>query len=378
MPNPFGDWLRRQGLDGQTVVLLTTVIQVVLVLVAAAIADLVAKRVVVRGLETFFSRTASVWDDIIVKRRLLHRLSHLAPALVIYLFAGPVLEGYDLSILIVRRIALIFMIVVTLLAIDSVLDAMVDILRSSVFARDLPVKSVIQVLKVILYGIAVIAVVSLIIGQSPSLLLGGLGAMTAVLMLVFKDPILGLVAGIQLSTNQMLARGDWIEMPKYGADGDVLEVALTTVKVQNWDKTITTIPTYALITGVVQKLARYVQVRGAADQTCHQHQYELDSLLRPGDARSVLEDPVHHPVPGEEATGDRKLEYRAPCRPIGPGQRSPPDERGHIQSLCCRLSAQPPDDSSRDDIPRAAARADRTRPTDRNLCVQSRPGVEQL
>ena len=162
-------------------------------LLVAAIADLVAKRVVVRGLETFFGRTASVWDDIIVKRRLLHRLSHLAPALVIYLFAGPLLEGYDLFILIVRRIALIYMIVVTLLAIDSVLDAMVDILRSSVFARDLPVKSVIQVLKLILYGIAVIAVVSLIIGQSPSLLLGGLGAMTAVLMLVFKDPILGLV-----------------------------------------------------------------------------------------------------------------------------------------------------------------------------------------
>ena len=248
MPDLLGDWLLRQGLDGQTVVLLTTVIRVVLVLVIAAVADLVAKRVVVRGLETLFRGSASAWDDIIVERRLLHRLSHLAPALVIYLFAAPVLEGYDLSILIVRRIALVYMIFVTLLAIDGVLNAMVDILRSSAFARDLPVKSVIQVLELILYSIAAIAVVSLIIGQSPSLLLGGLGAMTAVLMLVFKDPILGLVAGIQLSTNRMLARGDWIEMPKYGADGDVLEVALTTVKVQNWDKTITTIPTYALIT----------------------------------------------------------------------------------------------------------------------------------
>ena len=248
MPNPLGDWLLRQGFDGQTVVLVTTAAQVVLVLVLAAIADRVAKRVVVRGLETVFRGSASVWDDIIVKRRLLHRLSHLAPALVIYVFAVPVLDGYDLSILIVRRVALIYMILVTLLAIDGVLNAMVDILRSSAFARDLPVKSIIQVLKLVLYGLATIAVVSLIIGQSPGLLLGGLGAMTAVLMLVFKDPILGLVAGIQLSTNRMLARGDWIEMPKYGADGDVLEVALTTVKVQNWDKTITTIPTYALIT----------------------------------------------------------------------------------------------------------------------------------
>ena len=248
MPNPLGDWLLQQGLDGRTVVLVTTVFQVALVLVVAAVADFVAKRVVVRGLETLFRGSASVWDDIIVKRRLLHRLSHLAPALVIYVFASPVLEGYDLPILVVQRVALIYMIVVTLLALDGVLNAMVDILRSSAFARDLPVKSVIQVIKLILYGLAVIAVVSLIIGRSPSLLLGGLGAMTAVMMLVFKDPILGLVAGIQLSANRMLARGDWIEMPEYGADGDVLEVALTTVKVQNWDKTITTIPTYALIT----------------------------------------------------------------------------------------------------------------------------------
>ena len=248
MPNLFSDWLLRQGLDAQSVALLTRAVQVVLVLVVAAVADLVAKRVVVRGLETLFRGSASVWDDIIVKRRLLHRLSHLAPALVIYLFAAPVLEGYDLSILVIRRVALIYMILVTLLAIDGVLNALVAILQSSVFARDVPVKSVIQGVKLVLYGIATIGVGSLILGQSPSLLLGGLGAMTAVLMLVFKDPILGLVAGIQLSTNRMLARGDWIEMPKYGADGDVLEVALTTVKVQNWDKTITTIPTYALIT----------------------------------------------------------------------------------------------------------------------------------
>ena len=140
------------------------------------------------------------------------------------------------------------MLAATVLATDGVLSALLEIVQSSKYARDLPVKSVIQVLKLILYGVAAIAVVSLIIGQSPGLLLSGVGAMTAVLMLIFKDPLLGLVAEVQLSANQMVARGDWIEMPKYGADGDVLEVALTTVKVQNWDKTITTIPTNALIT----------------------------------------------------------------------------------------------------------------------------------
>ena len=150
--------------------------------------------------------------------------------MVIYIFALPVLDGYDFWIVLVRRASLIYMLLVTLLAIDSLLNAAVDILRSSTFSRELPVKSVVQVLKLVLYSIGAIAVVSLIIGQSPSLLLGGLGAMTAVLMLIFRDPILGLVAGIQLSANQMVAQGDWIEMPKYGADGDVLEVALTTVK----------------------------------------------------------------------------------------------------------------------------------------------------
>ncbi len=248
MLNPFVDWLLRQGLDDNTVILVSAVVQVVLVLMLAAIADFIAKRVVVRGLETLSRGSVSVWDDIIIKRRVPHRLSRLAPALIIYLLAVPLLEGYDLSILIVRRVVLIYMVIVASLALDGLLNAMVDILRPSTFARDLPVKSIIQVTKLVLYGVATIAVISLVVGQSPGLLLGGLGAMTAVLMLVFKDPILGLVAGIQLSANSMLARGDWIEMPKYGADGDVLEVSLTTVKVQNWDKTITTIPTYALIT----------------------------------------------------------------------------------------------------------------------------------
>jgi miniconductance mechanosensitive channel len=110
-----------------------------------------------------------------------------------------------------------------------------------------PVRSFAQVLRIILAIFTGIAVLSLVLGRNPFVLLTGLGAMTAVLMLIFKDAILGLVAGVQLSANRMVSLGDWIEMPKYGADGDVIDVALTTVKVQNWDKTITTIPTYALI-----------------------------------------------------------------------------------------------------------------------------------
>ena len=248
MLDSLRNWLLQQGLGGQTITFVTTAVEIALVLALALIADIVARRIIVRQLEKFVGQTSTLWDDIIVKRQVFQRLMHLVPALVIYVFAQPVLEGYDLWITVVRRATLIYMLLVTLIAIDGALNAGVDILKSSKVSRHLPVKTVVQVLKLVLYSVATFAMISLIIGQSPSLLLGGLGAMTAVLMLIFKDPILGLVAGIQLSANQMVAAGDWIEMPKYGADGDVLEVALTTVKVKNWDKTITTIPTYALIT----------------------------------------------------------------------------------------------------------------------------------
>jgi miniconductance mechanosensitive channel len=248
MSDAIRDFLVQQGLGTQGTAVLAAAVEIALVVTLAFIANLVAKRIIVRGLVELVSRTTTGWDDFLVERRLFHRLSHLAPVLVIYIFAGPVLDDSVLWVLVVRRACLIYMLLVAALAIDSTLNASVDILQTSRFSRELPVKSVVQVLKLILYGIATIAVISLIIGQSPALLLSGLGAMTAVMMLVFKDSILGLVAGIQLSANQMVSRGDWIEMPKYGADGDVLEVALTTVKVQNWDKTITTIPTYTLIT----------------------------------------------------------------------------------------------------------------------------------
>nr|WP_275441646.1 mechanosensitive ion channel domain-containing protein [Psychrobium sp. MM17-31] len=129
----------------------------------------------------------------------------------------------------------------------SILDVVLDIARDRGLNKKLPVKSINQLVKLIIFLIVAVISISTIFGKSPLYFLSGLGAMTAVVLLVFKDTILGFVAGVQLAANQMVSRGDWIEMPKYGADGEVLEVALTTVQVQNWDKTITMIPTYALI-----------------------------------------------------------------------------------------------------------------------------------
>ena len=218
----------------------------VITVVAAYLANLIAKRLLLRAIRNLVKRTKTAWDDILVKRGVFNRLSHLAPALVIYALAGFVGQNLTTTITI-RRAAVVYMAIVGLLVLDALLNALVDIYRTFEMARRRPIRGFVQAAKIILYAVVGIIIVSAIMGKSPSLLLGGLGAMTAVFMLIFKDSILGLVAGIQLSTNQMLHIGDWIEMPQYGADGDVIDLSLTTVKVQNWDKTITTIPTYALI-----------------------------------------------------------------------------------------------------------------------------------
>ncbi|MDQ8182253.1 mechanosensitive ion channel domain-containing protein [Pelagicoccus sp. SDUM812005] len=141
----------------------------------------------------------------------------------------------------------LWMLLFGLLAFYALLDALESLVQSSGKRIHFPLRGITQTLKIVASVVIVIVGISILMGESPLILLSGLGALSAVLMLVFKDPILGLVAGIQLSANNMLSVGDWLEMPKYGADGDVIDIGLTTVKVQNWDKTITTIPTYALI-----------------------------------------------------------------------------------------------------------------------------------
>jgi miniconductance mechanosensitive channel len=133
------------------------------------------------------------------------------------------------------------------LVIDAVLNALHEIYRSLPISQGRNIKGYIQVVKIVFYFIAIILIISIFSGEAPKVLLGGLGAMAAVLILVFKDTILGFVASIQLSANKMVNVGDWISMPKYNADGDVIDIGLNTVKVQNWDKTIATIPTYALV-----------------------------------------------------------------------------------------------------------------------------------
>ena len=215
-------------------------------IILAYAAYFIANRIILRMVEHFVFRSGSEWDDTLVRRGVFRRLSHFAPAIVIYVMASVVFQN-DTVILVVHRIAQIYMLLVALLTIDAFLSSVVDIYRNYFVSQKMPIKSIIQVVKIVVFTLIGIVMLSIIIGRSPAFFIGGVGAMTAVLMLIFKDPILGFAAGIQLSANNMVRIGDWIEMPKFGADGDVIDISLTTVKVQNWDKTISTIPTFALV-----------------------------------------------------------------------------------------------------------------------------------
>ncbi len=246
MLEKFETWFSAElGLHQLAPIVMDLIILAMLV-VLAIIANYLAKRFVLKIVKHYAARSRTEWDDVLVKRKFFRRLSHFAPALVIYLMSSVLFEN-DKAIFVTQRIAEIYMLFVAIFTIDSFLSSVVDIYHNYDSSGEFPVRIIAQVAKILLFTIIGIIILSTVIGQSPAFFIGGLGAMAAVLMLIFKDPILGLAAGIQLSANKMVRVGDWIEMPKYGADGDVIDISLTTVKVQNWDKTIITIPTFALV-----------------------------------------------------------------------------------------------------------------------------------
>jgi miniconductance mechanosensitive channel len=242
----FQRWLIDTGVTEDAAVIVIEVIEVLGVAVLAFIANWITKSIILRVVHQAAKRTRTQWDDVLMKRRVFHRLSHLAPALLIYGMASVVFSTNDL-IELAQRGAQVYMLLAGLLVVDAVLNSANDIYQGFEVARRIPIIGYLQVVKIVVTITVFIFCISIVIDESVFALFAGLGALTAIILLIFKDSILGLVAGIQLVANDMVRPGDWIEMPKYGADGDVMEITLNTVKVQNWDKTITTIPTYSLI-----------------------------------------------------------------------------------------------------------------------------------
>ena len=199
-----------------------------------------------RSLERFSSMTNQQWDNVLVEKHVFQRLLNFVPLILIYVLTSPILAGTELLALSQTLINVLFLLA-AMLTVDALLSALLAIYSSSGISKEISITPFVQVLKLALYFVSGILLLSLLLQKTPLYFLSGLGALTAVLMFVFKDILMGFVAGIQLIANKMVAPKDWIEMPKYGADGDVIEITLTTVKVQNFDNTITTIPTYALI-----------------------------------------------------------------------------------------------------------------------------------
>jgi miniconductance mechanosensitive channel len=227
--------------------LLPAVAGMVLLLIVAFISDLLAKRVLLSAVRLFARRTARTWDDTLVKHKVFERLAQLVPAMVIYagiIFVPDIADKVDQ---LVRNVATGYMVLMMTLTLSAALSAANEIYETFPVSRDRPLKGFIQVIQIAVYVFGGILVISAVLARSPLLLLSGFGAMTAILLLVFKDTILSLVASVQLTAQDMVRVGDWIEMPQFGADGDVIDVQLHTVKIQNWDKTITTIPTHRLI-----------------------------------------------------------------------------------------------------------------------------------
>ncbi|HET9048436.1 MAG TPA: mechanosensitive ion channel family protein [Chiayiivirga sp.] len=215
----------------------------------AWLANWVTQHLLLAVLGRLVTATRSKWDDALLKRHVLSRLANVVPALVI-LAGVDLIPGVPLKVAVaVRLLAMPFVVLTAAMAAGNLLNAFNDIYeQTSENARRRPIKSYLQLVKIGVYLVAMVLIVSLLLDKSPLALLTGLGAMTALLMLVFKDTILSLVAAVQLTSNDMLRVGDWIEMPSQNADGDVIDINLHTVKVQNWDKTISMIPTWALIT----------------------------------------------------------------------------------------------------------------------------------
>ena len=199
-----------------------------------------------RSLERLSSLTNQQWDNVLVEKHVFQRLLNFVPLILIYVLTSPILAGTELLALSQTLINVLFLLA-AMLTVDALLSALLAIYSSSGISKEISITPFVQVLKLALYFVSGILLLSLLLQKTPLYFLSGLGALTAVLMFVFKDILMGFVAGIQLIANKMVAPKDWIEMPKYGADGDVIEITLTTVKVQNFDNTITTIPTYALI-----------------------------------------------------------------------------------------------------------------------------------
>ena len=242
------------GVNAEVASKVDNYVTLLLIIGVALLANVICRRIILRAVAKLVKQTKATWDDIVFDHKVMVHISRMVAPILIYM-AIPIAfpEHADSELLdFLRRLCLIYILAVFLRFISVFLAAVYHVYSEKEQYRDKPLKGLLQTAQVTLFFIGAIIIISILIKQSPMVLLTGLGASAAILMLVFKDSIMGFVSGIQLSANNMLKVGDWIAMPKYGADGTVIEVTLNTVKIRNWDNTITTIPPYLLVSDSFQ------------------------------------------------------------------------------------------------------------------------------
>ncbi len=242
--DPF---LVQAGFSPSLIEMTHLLVLLVLLALMAVLVFWVCRNYVVGILEKIARKSTFHWDDIFIRNFFFKRLAILAPLVLIYAAADLVFTDFPGTAEFLRRASLVFFVLAGVRILGVVLRSCHDIYQTSGMACDWPVQSYLDAFQIISFLFAFIFIVSILTNQSPWGIISVFGGLTAILLLIFKDTILGFVANLQLTANNMVHVGDWIEMPKYGADGDVLDISLHTVKVQNWDKTITTIPTHQMV-----------------------------------------------------------------------------------------------------------------------------------
>lgn len=243
----MNDTLMGWGMNPTIVNRLDETFIVVLMIAVAVGINYLCQAILLGGMKQYTHRKPRQWNTLLMKRKVFHHLVHTLPAFLVYvLLPMAFVRGKELLV-ISQKICAIYIVVSLLLALNGLLLMVLDIFNAKESMKNRPMKGFVQVLQVLLFFVAGIIVVSILVNKSPASLFAGLGASAAILMLVFKDTILGFVAGIQLSANDMVRPGDWITLPSGGANGIVQEITLNTVKIQNFDNTISTVPPYTLV-----------------------------------------------------------------------------------------------------------------------------------
>ena len=246
------DWLKGQferfGIDSVWAGLLVNVVGAVALVFLSWLAYLLAKRVVLRAIRFLSSKTSTDWDKVLLEHKVFARLSNVVPALVAHVLAPVVFAGVESLVGFVQGLAKVYLVVVLLFTLQALLNGLLAIYQRFDIAKRIPIKGLVQAVMLVACFVGGVFIISIVMGREIGTLMAGLGAMVMGFLFVFKDAIMGLVAGIQIATNDTVRKGDWIEMKGHGIDGDVIDVSLTTVKVQNFDKTVVSIPASKLIT----------------------------------------------------------------------------------------------------------------------------------